>query len=282
MANDPFNFKKDMGIKADDINKLKSGIKYMVFAVILLALFVLRPWAIVDPGQRGVKVRFGAVQEGVLGEGIHLIVPLAENVILLDTRIQKKESGASAASKDLQTVKTVIATNYHLNPNTVDKVYQEIGLGYQEKIIDPAVQEVVKAVSAIYTAEELITKRPEVKDLIKAELKSRLAVFNITVDDISITDFDFASSFNDAIEAKQVAEQNVQKAGRDLQRIEIEAKQQIAQATAEAEALRLQKQVISADLIKLRQIENERLAISKWNGALPSVTGGATPFINVN
>jgi len=282
MAKEPFDFKKEMGMGQGEIKKLKSGLKYLLLAAVLLALFVLRPWAIVEPGNAGVKVRLGEVQDGVLDDGIHFKMPLMEDIIQLDVRTLKLESAASAASKDLQVVKTVIATNYRLDEASVDKLFRTIGPTYREKIIDPAVQEVVKAVSAKFTAEELITKRPEVKDQIRKELTNRLSPFDIIVVDISITDFDFAKSFNDAIEAKQVAEQNVQKAERDLQRIEIEAKQQITQAQAEAESLRLQKQQITPDLIKLRQIENERKAIEKWNGVLPKVTGGVTPFIDVD
>jgi len=235
----------------------------------------------VEPGQAGVRVRLGAVQKGVLGEGIHFKIPLVEDIVTLAVRTQKLESAASAASKDLQVVNTVIATNYRLNQESVDDLFKNIGPTYREKIIDPAVQEVVKAVSATYTAEELITKRPEVKDQIKTELANRLSPFDIIVVDISITNFDFAKSFNDAIEAKQVAEQKVQKAKRDLQRIEIEAEQKVTQAKAEAESLRIQKQQITSDLLKLRQIENERAAIEKWDGRLPQVTGESTPFVNL-
>ncbi|MBI5191071.1 MAG: prohibitin family protein [Nitrospirae bacterium] len=278
---EPFNFNAQFGGARPDFSKVKALFKNLWVLGILLFVLILHPWAIVEPGHKGVLVRLGAVQPGVLNEGIHPRIPLTDTVVIMDVRIDKKDSDASAASKDLQMVRATIATNFHLDPATVDKVYQKIGLSYGSRLIDPAVQEVVKGVSARYTAEELITKRPEVKDLIKENLTVRLAPFNILVDDISITNFDFSGSFNDAIEAKQVAEQQVQKAQRDLQRIEVEAKQKIAQATAEAEALRLQKQVLSADLLRLREIENERVAIEKWNGKLPDVTSGAIPFINV-
>lgn len=279
---EPINFDVQFGGKRPDFSKVKALFKNLWILGILLLLLFVHPWAIVDPGHKGVLVRLGAVQPGVLDEGIHPRIPLMDTVVLVDVRINKKDSDASAASKDLQMVRTTIATNFHLAPSTVDKVYQQIGLEYGPRLIDPAVQEVVKGVSAKYTAEELIAKRPEVKDQIRENLTTRLAAFNIIVDDISITNFDFSESFNQAIEAKQVAEQQVQKAQRDLQRIEVEAKQKIAQATAEAEALRLQKQVLSSDLLRLREIENERVAIEKWNGKLPDVTGGgAVPFINV-
>lgn len=277
----PFDFEAQFGGKKPDFTKLRSTFKKLWIVGLLILLFIARPWAIVDPGYRGVKVRLGSVQPVPLDEGIHAIIPFMDTVVQMEVRINKEESSASAASKDLQTVSSKVTVNYHPDPATVDQLFQKVGLSYGPRIIAPAVQEVVKAVSAQYTAEELITKRPEVKDLIRDHLTARLASFNIIVDDISITDFDFSKSFNDAIEAKQVAEQNVQKAQRDLQRIQVEAKQKIAQATAEAEALRLQRQAISPDLLKLREIENQRVAIDKWNGVLPQVTGESTPLINI-
>jgi len=276
----PFDFEAQFG-KRPDMKSVRKVIKYVVIFIALVLMLSVRPWAIVDPGYRGVKVRLGSVQPGPLDEGIHIIVPLMDRVVLMEVRINKEESSASAASKDLQTVSSKVTVNYHPDPLAVDELFQKVGLSYGPRIIAPAVQEVVKAISAQYTAEELITRRPEVKDLIREQLTTRLAIHNIMVDDISITDFDFSKSFNDAIEAKQVAEQNVQKAQRDLQRIEVEAKQKVTQAKAEAEALRLQRQEISADLLKLREIENQKMAIEKWNGVLPQVTGEATPLIEI-
>lgn len=278
---DPFDFESQLNIKRPDVGKIKKMLKYGLIILVLMVVFAFKPWTIVDPGYRGVLVRLGDVRLGPLDQGIHFIIPMVDHVVQMEVRINKEESSATAASKDLQTVSTKVAVNFHPSADAVDKLFQEVGLAYGPRIISPAVQEVVKAVSARYTAEELITRRPEVKDQIRDQLTERLASFNIIVDEISLTDFDFSRSFNDAIEAKQVAEQNVQKAQRDLQRIEVEAKQKITQATAEAEALRLQKQQISADLLKLRAIENQKLAIEKWNGVLPQVTGESTPLINI-
>jgi regulator of protease activity HflC (stomatin/prohibitin superfamily) len=161
-------------------------------------------------------------------------------------------------------------------------VYQTIGVEFKERIIDPAIQEVVKAVSARYTAEELITKRPAVSAEMQSSLKERLLMYNIAVDAFSLVSFNFSKIFTDAIEAKQTAEQNALKAKRDLDRIKVEAEQTITAARAEAEALRLQKMNISPDLIELRKIEANLKAIEKWNGILPQVTGaGAVPFIGV-
>ena len=159
--------------------------------------------------------------------------------------------------------------------------YQSIGIEFKDRIIDPAVQEVVKAVSARYSAEDLITKRSAVSDAMKSTLTERLLVHNIAVDALSIVGFSFSKIYMDAIESKQTAEQLAMKAQRDLERIKIEGEQKITSAKAEAEALRLQRENISPDLIELRKIEANLEAIKKWNGILPSVTGESVPFIGV-
>ena len=263
------------------IEKIKGLGKLIILPIAVLILFVAQPWVIVGPGQRGILMRLGAVQKGVLSEGFHFKMPFIDNVVKMNVQVQKNEAKADAASKDLQIISTVIATNYHLMPETVDEVYQKIGLAFEDKLIQPAVQEVIKAVCAKYTAEELIARRGEVKSAIRTELADRLAVFNIKVIEVSVADFNFSNTFNDAIEAKQVAEQKVAQAKNELDRIKIENEQKISQAKAEAEGLKIQRQEITESLLKLREIENQRKAIEKWDGKLPSVTGGAMPFIQV-
>jgi len=263
------------------IEKLKGLGKMLIPIIAVLVLLVFQPWVIVGPGQRGVLMRLGAVQKGVLSEGFHFKIPFVDNVVKINVQVQKNEAKADAASKDLQIISTVIATNYHLMSETVDEVYQKIGLAFEDKLIQPAVQEVIKAVTAKYTAEELIAKRGEVKSAIRTELADRLAVFNIKVVEVSVADFNFSRTFNDAIESKQVAEQKVAQAKNELDRIKIENEQKISMAKAEAEGLKIQRQEITESLLKLREIENQRKAIEKWDGKLPGVTGGAMPFIQV-
>ncbi|OPY17066.1 MAG: FtsH protease regulator HflC [Syntrophus sp. PtaB.Bin075] len=254
----------------------------VVVGVIIAVILFFRPFVQIGAGERGVVLNFGAVQDTVLGEGLHFRIPIMQTVIPVDVKVQKSESEAAAASSDLQDVSSTVALNYHIIPDKANIVYQTIGLAFKERIIDPAVQEVVKAVTAKYTAEELITKRPAVSDAMKAALTDRLLANNISVDAFSIVGFSFSKGFMEAIEAKQTAEQLALKAKRDLERIKIEADQKVAAAKAEAEALRLQRANISADLIELRRIEANLKAIEKWNGIMPQVTGaGAVPFIGL-
>jgi regulator of protease activity HflC (stomatin/prohibitin superfamily) len=271
-----------------NISEIKNMLKgrqlrtIIIVAVLLVVLFGFRPWVQIGAGERGVVQNFGAVQEVVLGEGLHFKIPVVQTVIIMDVKIQKVTTDAPSSSSDLQDVDLSVALNYHIIPEKANLVYQTIGTQYKERIIDPTIQEVMKAVSARYTAEELITKRPAVSVEMKEALTQRLIASNISVDAFSIINFSFSATFTEAIEAKQTAEQNALKAKRDLDRIKVEAEQTIAAATAEAEALRLQKMNISPDLIELRKIEANLKAIEKWNGILPQVTGaGALPFVGV-
>jgi regulator of protease activity HflC (stomatin/prohibitin superfamily) len=227
-------------------------------------------------------MNFGAVQEKVLDEGLHLRIPVMQEVVLVDVKVQKVETDAAAASADLQDVSSRVALNYHIVPDKANVVYQRIGVQFKERIIDPSIQEVVKAVTAKYTAEELITKRPAVSETMRLSLTDRLMEYNVAVDAFSIVTFSFSKIFTEAIESKQTAEQLALKAKRDLERIKIEAEQKITAARAEAESLRLQRANISLDLIELRKVEANLRAIEKWNGVLPQVTGaGPVPFIGV-
>ncbi len=255
--------------------KSKSIIGGIIVLLLVVILFVTGfPITIVQAGHRGVPHRFGRVFDWTVGEGIHW-VGFFTQVTHFEVRTRKIEVDADSASKDLQSVQTIIALNYHVDTANVNKLYQEIGVEYHDRILSPAIQESVKAVTAQYTAEEMITRRAEVKAQIRTELENRLQGRYIIVDEFSIVDFSFSKGFDEAIELKQTAEQQALKAERDLDRIKLEAQQSIERSKAEAEALRLQKQQITPDLIQLRWIE-------KWNGELPQYMGQMSPFVGLN
>jgi regulator of protease activity HflC (stomatin/prohibitin superfamily) len=232
----------------------------------------------VNQGERGIVFRFGQIQS-VESEGLHLKVPFMDSVVHVDTRTQKAESPADAGTKDLQRVSTKVALNYHLKPEVLKDTYTRVGLDVEGKVIDPRIQEVVKAVVARFSAEELLAKRDDVKHEVEDALRVQLAGYNIVLEAIQITNFQFSASFDHAIESKQTAEQNALKAKNDLERIKIEAEQKITMAKAEAETIRIQADAIraqgGAEYVQLKAIE-------KWNGQLPQVSGGNTPFINLN
>ncbi len=266
----------------------------IIGVAILSAAVVFKPFAIVPNGFRGVKLTFGKAAEPALTEGIHFVLPMAQRIYKMPILVEKAVTDGDAASRDLQRVTTQVALNYHVDPTKVVRVYRQLGPfeNIASRIIDPAVQEAMKAVTARYTAEQLVTKRPEVALAIRDLLRERLLRHDIIVDEFAITNFHFSESFALAIEAKTVAEQQKLKAERDLERIKVEAEQRIAQARAEAEsqklnaeaqamALRLQREVISPELIELRRVEAQLRAIEKWDGKLPGVTAGAIPFLQI-
>jgi regulator of protease activity HflC (stomatin/prohibitin superfamily) len=261
--------------KLEDLAKMKKKIP-LILGIVIFIVLIASSVGTVGAGERGILLQFGAVKDKVFNEGLYFKIPLAQEVQIMDVKIQKDEIPASAASKDLQIVTSVIALNYHLDPNAVNKVWQELGKNYNVRIIAPSIQESVKAITAEFTAEELITKREEVKEQIKTNLSERLSSRFIIVDEFNIIAFEFSKAFNEAIEAKVTAEQLKLKADRDLERIKIEANQRIADAQGKAEAIRIEAQALSqnAKVVELRWIE-------KWDGKTPTYWGGASPFIGL-
>ncbi len=276
MERDIFSELKTKGLKGQ-----KGALFAIIILIVVIVVIALNPFITIGAGERGVVMNFGAVQKEVLGEGLHFIIPVMQKVAKVDVKVQKSQTDADASSRDLQVVSSTIALNYHIDPERSNDVYQKIGEQFKDRIIDPAVQEVVKAVTAKYTADELITKRAAVSIAMKEGLTDRLMEHNIAVDEFSIVNFTFSKPYQEAIEAKQTAEQLALKAEQDLNRIKIEADQKVERAKAEAEALRLQRENISKDLIELRKIEAAMAAIEKWDGVMPKVTSGAVPFIDV-
>lgn len=257
--------------------KIVSG----VAAVLIVLLIGANSFVSVEYGHVGLYKTFGKLNDNTLSPGIHFKIPFIQTVIQVNTQVTKAETDTSASSKDLQPVSTHVAVNYSVNKTSAFNLMNNIGGNFDNVIINPAIQEIVKEVTAKYPAEDLITRRDVVSGEISEHLTARLAKYDLIVNDINIVNFKFSEAFNQSIEAKQVAQQQALKAENDLRRIEIEAKQKIAQAQAEAESLRLKKQEVTPELVQLKQIEVQEKALEKWNGVLPSVTGGATPFVDV-
>lgn len=250
-----------------------------IIAGIIGLTVIFGSFTIVKAGSRGIILRLGAVNR-VLDEGLHFKFPVVEGVKKVDVRINKIETHALAYSKDIQTIDTLIAVNFHLKAEAVGKIFQEVGSDIQSRIIDPAIQEAVKASTAQFTAQELIEERPKVKEAIKAHLTERLAIRDIIVSEVSIVNFDFSEAYEKATELKQVAQQDALAAKNKLEQVKFEADQRVAQAQAEAEAIRIQAQAITQqggeDYVNLKAIE-------KWNGILPAqmIPNGTLPFINL-
>jgi len=262
----------------------------IVIALIIVGVIASAAVQIVDAGHRGVLLHWNAVDvtSPPLDEGLHFVVPFQDSIVNMEVRTLKFVKSTSSASKDLQTVSTEVTVNYHPSPNSINILFKEVGLDYENRVIQPAIEEVVKQVTANYNAEELITKRPLVKSDIEIEIAKRLNDFNIITDIVSITDFQFSVLFAQAIESKVEAEQKAFKAVNDLQRIQVEAQQRqaqsqgialanIAEANGEAEAIRIINAALSSNPNYL-----EWLKTQAWDGKLPLVVGeGGTPFIQI-
>ena len=277
-------------------SNMAGGAGLLIFALILLISIPLSMVS-VDAGHRGVKKRFGKVVGQALNPGLHFKLPVVETVQEVEVREQKLNLETSASSKDLQTVQSRIVVNFHPEPDRVAELYEKIGLEYETRILDPAVEETVKAITAQYTAEELISKRTEVREKMETMLKARVGGNAIGVTKFNIVNFEFSHSFNEAIEAKQTAEQKALQATNELRRVEVEAQQEIETARGRAESLKLEAQaeadavlmkaeaeakaqemlakVVNRDVINLRAIE-------KWDGIMPRVTGEVVPFLSVD
>jgi|TARA_B100001750_G_scaffold179867_1_gene148243 regulator of protease activity HflC (stomatin/prohibitin superfamily) len=272
-----------------NVGKAKAFLGALIL-LIIIGVVIAASVQIVDAGNRGVLLHWNAVDLSAppLEEGLHFVVPFQDSVVPLEVRTLKYTKSTTSASKDLQTVSTEITVNYHPTPNSVHYLYKEVGLDYENRVIQPTVEEVVKQVTANYNAEELITKRPQVKQDIEAEIGARLADFNITTEIVSITDFQFSMLFAQAIEAKVEAEQRALQAENDLRRIEVEARQFEAQAVGKAQAniAEAEGEAKAIDIINEALANNpfylEWLKIQQWDGILPLVVGeGGTPFIQI-
>jgi hypothetical protein len=255
-----------------DVIDVKTGSKAgkIVAAVIVLLIVVIigcGAFTTVRAGHTGVVVTFGKVSSSVLGEGLHLKIPFIQQVVQIDNRVQKAEVDCSSASKDLQTVTSTIALNYKVRNSSSADIYQNVGPDFESIIVSPAIQECVKAVTAKYTAEQLITERQSIGDQMKDLLGEKINGYGIDIEIFNIITFEFTDEYNAAIEAKQTAQQNALKAEQDLQRIKVEAEQTVAKAQAEAEAYRLKSEQITPQMIAMEYID-------KWDGKLPAVAGG--------
>jgi regulator of protease activity HflC (stomatin/prohibitin superfamily) len=256
---------------------------------IIIIIVISESVVIVQAGHRGVVLFVGAVENRVLGEGVHFIVPFAEEVIPLEVRTLKYQAEATAASNDLQQVETVIALNYHLNPADVNKIYQQLGPDYADRVIAPTIQESVKASVAKYNAEELITKREIVKGVIANAIRNSLSAKDMVVETIFITDFRFSPVFSSQVEDKVVAYQKYLTELNNLRGIQVVANQTVVQAQAQAKANIAkaggESQAIRIITSQLRQDPQylQWQAINKWNGQMPYSLGGqgALPFFQL-
>jgi regulator of protease activity HflC (stomatin/prohibitin superfamily) len=258
----------------------------MVILLFILFIFIWGSFVIIPAGHRGVVLWWGSVEKRVMGEGLNFKVPIAERVIKVDVRVQPHPfKEIDAASKEYQMVKLTGMMNFHIDPAYVNVLYQKVGLDFANKVIDPAFNDFVKEVVPNYPITEILPKREEIRKRAMTKLGENLARYHIIVDDIYIANIRFSPEYEKAIEAKQVAQQQVETQRQILAQREIEAQQKVVTAKGEAEAILVvaQGQAKANEMLSrsISPILVEYKGIEKWNGILPQFTGGAVPFIDI-
>lgn len=253
--------------------KVILGITIGIVSLLIIILF-FGSFRTIKSGEVGIRVRFGKVISTQMDEGINFKIPLIEKIVKMNIRVQKVEVGASSASKDLQDVKMNIAVNYRVDGSRATELYKNVGTKYEEIVLQPAIQESIKAVTSQYTAEELITNRSEVSKKCMETLQDKVEKYGLSIDNFNITNFNFSNEFNKAIEEKQVAEQKVLTAKQELEKSKVEAERKVVEAEAEKKANELKQRSLTDNVIKDKLID-------KWNGELPKVSGGNS-IINIS
>lgn len=243
----------------------------------ILAMGFLSACSVVGPGQRGIRVSLGTVSDEVKTPGAYGWLPFLVGMKKIDVQLQKSDVKSSAASKDMQEITTEVAVNWSINPDTVIQLYKSIGdeNDVYDRVIQPAVSEVLKAAASKRTAEEILTQRMDLKRDIDEGLTARLAKHGVILSDVSIVNLSFSHDFTAAIERKQVAEQEAKQASYNAQRATEDAKAAVNKAKGEAEANALKLKTLTPMLIQYE-------ATQKWNGQLPTMMSGNTvPFLNI-
>lgn len=248
-----------------------------VISLFMLALLV--SCSVIGPGERGVRLHAGRADTEILQPGIHLYFPVLYGVATMDTQVQKSEIETSASTKDLQEITAKLAVNWSINPDRVVSVYTLVGdeSTFYERVIAPSVNEIMKSASALLTAEEVLTRRLEMKKNIDNSLQQRLTTYGINVLDVNIVNLAFSKAFMEAVEHKQISEQRAKQAEYETQQAVQTAKAEVNRARGQAEAQRLLQQSLTHDVLVLKYLE-------RWSGILPQVvtSGNSSMLFDLN
>ena len=259
-------------------------------AVVLLIILLCASITSVPVGSTGVVIRFGSTTGQTMTDGWHFKVPFIESVVDISNKVMKTDVAADSISRDLQAITSNISINYHLAAENSADIYKRVGLTYEDTLLQPAIQEAVKAVMAKYSAEELITNRSVVSSEISEEIRTKIGVYGIIIDEFNLTNFSFSDEFDAAIEAKQIAEQDKIKAATEKEKKTIEAEAAAAEKTiaaeAEAEAIKTKADAQADANKKIRDSLSEEVLENKkletWDGVLPKVSTGSGASIIVD
>ena len=276
-------------MKSNAVKTLKGNaavgvvVAFAVFVIVVM-LILGSFMGVVDTGHRGVVTHWSKVTGEVKGEGFYFKTPFSEDVIEMNVQVQKEEADASAASRDLQDVNAKVAVNYQLNESAVGSIYQDMRKDYAGRVITPSIQEVVKASTALFTAEELITRRSQVKDLMTNQLREKLQPYGITVKEVNLVNFGFSDSFNGAIENKVRAEQDALAAKNKLEQSKYEAQQVIETARGESESIRIRTEALaqSQSLVEFTKAEALKISAEKGQKIVPDTVIGSSDGLLFN
>lgn len=252
----------------------KKGIKILILIPLLLVVTLITlfsSFSTIKSGEVGLKVRFGKIIDTGLNEGFNLKMPYIEKIVKVNIKVQKTEITTESSSKDLQTIITQLAVNFRVKNDSASSLYKTVGNHYEQTVLIPAIQESIKSVMSRYTAEQSITMRNEVSDKCLEEIQNKVEKYGILIEDFNIIDLNFSVAYSQAIEEKQVAEQNVLTAQQELEKAKVEAEKKLLEAKTEKEANDLKKQSLTNELLIQKFIE-------KWNGELPKVSGSENIF----
>lgn len=256
--------------------------------IVIVALIALSSVATIPTGHTGVVTTFGSVEDYTFDSGVHFKLPW-QKVVLMDNRIQKQTVNLSCFSSDIQEVSMTYTVNYQINKANAQDIYKTIGTDYYNTVIIPCITESTKVITAKYSAEDLVSERTNLASAIEEELTSKLELFNVELVSTSIEDMDFTDAFTNAVEEKQVAQQNKLRAETEAERAKIEAEAEAAvkrieaqaeadakliQAEAEAEANRKVAESLTDEILRNKMLDT-------WNGELPLVTDGSGSLINI-
>lgn len=259
------------GIASTDMKKTK----FVISAVCLVASVLIASFTIVPSGSSGVRVTLGKVSDTVMESGLNFQIPLVQKTVVVNNQVQREDVQGEAASKDLQTVSYNVSVNYNVIASESAELYRTVGKSWSEVIIRPAIQESVKSAIAQYTAEELITSRAAVSNVMLEEINGRMSEYGINITEINIITMDFSPEFDAAIEAKTVATQQVLTEQQNLEKAKVIAQQKVVEAQAEAEANKTKSESITDEILM-----NEFL--TRWNGELPVVMGSDGNILDIS
>ena len=259
------------GIASTDMKKTK----FVISAVCLVASALIASFTIVPSGSSGVRVTLGKVSDAVMESGLNFQIPLVQKTVVVNNQVQREDVQGEAASKDLQTVSYNVSVNYNVIASESAELYRTVGKSWSEVIIRPAIQESVKSAIAQYTAEELITSRAAVSNVMLEEINGRMSEYGINITEINIITMDFSPEFDAAIEAKTVATQQVLTEQQNLEKAKVIAQQKVVEAQAEAEANKTKSESITDEILM-----NEFL--QKWNGEMPVVMGSDGNILDIS